>query len=434
MKRKHHQSYNALIFILLWTACQAALAGKPVKVISADPAESFQDRTEVVTITGSGFDTRDGAVTAINFLLPCTTDPCTTETGGVTVEPENWVVNSTEEIVATVKIDVGAKIDSRDIEVRMTRGRGGKGTTLFKVWSADACDRDGDGWLKDSQACDKSGYEGIDCNDQDPDVQACEPPDGGAAFTEVNIRVGYVDAQSLLLLEEASPYTGNPEHPFGDGWINWDTNTLTEVPRPCRVLQSNNGPGAGRYDCFEDASNGSQWPHGGRVSLPISNFSWQPAQPPKRGWKNPELCNLLAQFDDLTFGATRYQIHFTQGCTSGSDGVDCPMHVQIASYSGASSPGDKEVVQLHDFHDWPGYPDIGRLNVRGVVDQQSILFPPASGNETNVFTENQELVIEQIQVAFESVKNGALLANCETVPGTLGGLEFWTWPEPYAPQ
>ena len=106
----------------------------------------------------------------------------------------------------------------------------------------------------------------------------------------------------------------------------------------------------------------------------------------------------------------------------------------MASYSGASNPGDNQVVQLHDFHDQEGYPDIGRLNVRGVVDPESILFPPATANETNVFTEHQELVIEQILVAFESVKNGALLARCETLPGAAIGFEFWTWPEPYIPQ
>jgi hypothetical protein len=436
MRTRHHNSIKVLIPLLGLAACHAALAAKPVKVQSADPAESWQNTTETVTIRGSGFDTKPDAVTAINFLLPCTTDPCTTETGGVTVEPDNWIVNSSEEIVAIVDVDEQAIVDSRDIEVLMTRGRGGKGTTLFKVWSSDPCDRDGDNWRKNNASCDLPGYEGIDCDDQDETVQACEPPDGGDTFTETIIRAGFVDAISATLLEEASPYQGPyvypDEHPFGSGWNNWDANTLTETPRPCGPLQISD-PTAGRYDCFENASNGSQWPHGGRVSINILGMAWQPAEPPKRGWKNPELCDLIESFGDLRMGATRYQIFFTEGCDYNGGNVDCPMAVGVASYSGSANPSDNEVVQLHDFHGIDGYPDIGRLVLRAFVNEDSIAFPPAGSGELNMFTEPQELVIDWLRVSFESVKNGATLAICETVPGTVSGLEVWTWPEPYQP-
>ena len=76
MRTRHHNSIKVLIPLLGLAACHAALAAKPVKVQSADPAESWQNTTETVTIRGSGFDTKPDAVTAINFLLPCTTDPC----------------------------------------------------------------------------------------------------------------------------------------------------------------------------------------------------------------------------------------------------------------------------------------------------------------------------------------------------------------------
>jgi len=430
MLNRQHTLINLLILFVGLAVCQSALGGKPVKVNSANPPEAEQNTSGLaVTISGSGFDTSPGAVTAVNFLLPCATESCS-DSGGVAVT--GFSVSSSSEIVATINVAPEAAVEYRDIEVQMTRGRGGKGTTLFKVWSSDGCDRDGDGWSRDNASCDSSGYAGIDCDDQDPDVQACAPPGGSGTFTEVNIRVGFFDPATADLLEDASPWVKDAtSHEFGDGWINWDNNTLTDddLPRPCRVLQVQmNGEGAGRYDCFEDASNGSQWPHGGQVSIPISGMQWQQSPPPRRGWKNPELCDeLLFQFDDLTFGATRYQVLFTDGCTDAS----CPMHVSMSSYSGAS--GDSGVVQLHDFHDLAGYPDIGRIKIFAIVDQDSIVFPPTSSDELNVFAAPQELEIEQIQVSFESVKSGALVAICETAPGAVSGLEFWTWPEPYSP-
>jgi hypothetical protein len=402
------------------------MAARPVKVNSVNPSEANQFDRVTVTINGSGFDTRPEAVEAINFLLPCDPDSeeTCTETGGV--EVEGWDVPSDKKINATVRILGTAIIDVRDVEVLIKGGRGGKGTTLFNVWSADTCDQDGDGWNRSNASCDADDYLGIDCDDKDPVVQSCEPPGGGSTFTQVNIRVGYFDADTGGSLEDASPWTGDPDyHEFGDGWINWDANTLTDddLPRPCRALWMNDPNGASRYDCFEDASNGSDWPHGGRISLDISGgMGWVEAPPPRRGWKKPELCAQIDLMSDLIFGVTRYQIHITDGCTSDGIDVDCPISVKTASYSGSADPEDDDYFRLHDF------PDIGRLVVHGIVDPESVVFPPAGSNELNVFTEAQELVIDKFRVSFESVKNGALLAICETST-PISGIQVWTFPE-----
>jgi len=117
-----------------------ALAARPVKVTSADPAEAPQHSTEIVTIYGSGFEV--GAVTDINFLLPCDKEPCT-ETGKVNTI--DWEVHSSKKIVAIIEIEELAVIEFRDIEVKMTGRRGGKGTTLFKVISSDSAVPNNDG-------------------------------------------------------------------------------------------------------------------------------------------------------------------------------------------------------------------------------------------------------------------------------------------------
>ena len=119
-------SLTALFFLL--TICHAAQGAKPVKVTSADPAEAPQATPELtVVINGSGFDS---TVSSVKFLLPCSADICT-ETGGV--EVSDYVVNNSKIITATLTITDTAIVAYRDIEVRMSRGRGGKGTTLFRV-------------------------------------------------------------------------------------------------------------------------------------------------------------------------------------------------------------------------------------------------------------------------------------------------------------
>ncbi len=117
--------------LLILAASQVAMAAPPVRVESATPSEAEQQTTGLeITIGGSGFDTAPGAVTSVRFLLPCEAEPCT-DTGGVDVT--TFTVPSKKKIIATIDVGEFAIVDFRDIEVQMTRGRGGKGTTLFSV-------------------------------------------------------------------------------------------------------------------------------------------------------------------------------------------------------------------------------------------------------------------------------------------------------------
>lgn len=122
------------ILILLLATCHAVMAAPPVKVESADPPEAEQATFGLqVRIGGSGFDTEPGAVTAVRFVLPgCVEqDRSLCPTGGVAATVID--VPNRKTIVAVVDVDDLAIVAERDIEVSMTRGRGGKGTTLFRV-------------------------------------------------------------------------------------------------------------------------------------------------------------------------------------------------------------------------------------------------------------------------------------------------------------
>jgi len=127
MNCKHHRLMSILILLLSLVVCHTAMAARPVTVSSADPAEAPQGLALDVTISGNGFD---DTVYELNFLLPCSSEPCT-DTGGVTTS--NIRVHGSKELVATVTIADDAVVEFRDIQVKMSGGRGGKGTTLFKV-------------------------------------------------------------------------------------------------------------------------------------------------------------------------------------------------------------------------------------------------------------------------------------------------------------
>ena len=133
MNSKHHRLIYTLVLLTAMVLWQSANAARPVRVTAADPAEAEQGTTLEVTISGSGFDTAAGAVHEVNFLLsPCTVEPCPEDpTGGV--RTTGWSVPNSKTIKATVEIDDLATVELRDIEVKMSRGRGGKGTTLFRV-------------------------------------------------------------------------------------------------------------------------------------------------------------------------------------------------------------------------------------------------------------------------------------------------------------
>ena len=102
-----------------------------VKVTSADPAETSQGTISLdVTVNGSGFNTS----AAVRFLVAGTAD-----TGGVTVK--RVVFKSSKQLIATIDVAANATVNKFDIEVALSDGRKGKGTTLFMVKAAptDPC-------------------------------------------------------------------------------------------------------------------------------------------------------------------------------------------------------------------------------------------------------------------------------------------------------
>jgi len=405
MKNKYHGIFNIAVLIVGMGGYQMAFAAKPLTVTSAFPAEAQQGQTLYVTVGGSGFD---ATVNEVNFLVPCDTDTCDPEnTGGVTTD-DITVINS-KELKVRVMINKDATAVLRDIEVKSSRGRGGKGTTLFKV-------------------------------QQSQELQ----------FTPVGIDVEFQDSLGNTL-EKANPWngpypnvtTGEARHPWtSQNWSwatggafffdNWDANDLAVVPRPC--LYTTVGalpPTGGRYDCFE--GGGETWPHGGRMSIDLSDLVWVEAEPPRKGWRNPELCNLVnepeswAEFDVgsqayyLRFGVTRYQIYFMDGC----DSYACNISMRAMSYSGTfTGQPDTQLVQLHPFHDLPGFPDIGKLSVSAWVRDGFTArdLGPTAGNELNVFSVEQDIPIARLSIQFASVKNGSTVATCEAA---VGRGELW---------
>jgi len=94
-----------------------------VQVTSADPASAVQGTSSLnVTINGSGFDSS----AAVKFLVAGTA-----ETGGITVK--KVTVRSAKRLIATIDVADTAIVNKFDIEVTLSSGRKGKGTTLFTV-------------------------------------------------------------------------------------------------------------------------------------------------------------------------------------------------------------------------------------------------------------------------------------------------------------
>lgn len=110
----------------------AGLAFAQVQVTSADPASAIQGTVSLdVTINGSGFDSS----AAVNFVVAGTA-----ETGGITVKKVS--VRSSKRLIATIDVADTAIVNKFDIEVTLSSGRKGKGTTLFTVLrkANDPCD------------------------------------------------------------------------------------------------------------------------------------------------------------------------------------------------------------------------------------------------------------------------------------------------------
>ena len=251
-----------------------------------------------------------------------------------------------------------------------------------------------------------------------------------AVFTPVEISAEIYEFGSSEAVEYASPYVGDG-HPwtgigerqghFTDaGTYNfdaWDNNELLNVPRRCQVTYAGNPPTGGRYDCFgpdDDVLN-----HGGLISIPLAGMTWDNATYSSNGEliDDQGFCGLLneMQGDFLEFGATRYSIWFHDGCPN--EYGKCPIEVRTLSYSGAGGRNSGGNVQLHPFHDLPDrMPGIGRMPLTGIVNGGPN-FANLDGDELNVFTRPQDLLIGELSISFYAVKNGALVATCEADTG-----------------
>lgn len=118
----NHFSSRIWFFALLLFVSSLAQA-QDVEVNSADPSSAQQGTVDLdVEIAGSGFDNS----AAVEFFVTGTTNP-----GGITVK--NVKVRGNKKIIATIDVDDAAIVDEFDIEVSLSRGRKGKGTTLFSV-------------------------------------------------------------------------------------------------------------------------------------------------------------------------------------------------------------------------------------------------------------------------------------------------------------
>lgn len=100
--------------------------GKKVNVESAFPNSVVQTQEEDVTILGSGFD--NGST--VRFLVTGTDDEMQAEVG-----PAEYI--SPNELKVNIKTNGSTATVDYDIEVQASSGRKGKGTTLFKVESAE---------------------------------------------------------------------------------------------------------------------------------------------------------------------------------------------------------------------------------------------------------------------------------------------------------
>jgi hypothetical protein len=118
---------NLAVSVVSLLVCALAPAGfayaQQVSVTAADPSAAEQGTISLdVAVSGSGFNSS----ASVKFLVTGTTD-----TGGITVK--KVVVNSAKKLTATIDVAETAVVNKFDIEVALSNGRKGKGTTLFTV-------------------------------------------------------------------------------------------------------------------------------------------------------------------------------------------------------------------------------------------------------------------------------------------------------------
>ncbi len=128
--KTYYRAAQTILWLLMLALSPFGLAHAQVQVTSADPSSTVQGTVSLdVTINGSGFDSSAD----VKFLVTGTTD-----SGGITVKKVS--VRNSRRLVATIEVADTAVVNKFDIEVTLSSGRKGKGTTLFAVQAkTDAC-------------------------------------------------------------------------------------------------------------------------------------------------------------------------------------------------------------------------------------------------------------------------------------------------------
>ncbi len=123
MKFRNYSKTAYFVLIVLGIAGISTAQAQQVAVKSADPNTAEQATVNLdVKITGRGFSS--GANVA--FFVTGTTNP-----GGITVNAVT--VHGSKNLTANIDVAADAEIADFDIEVSLSSGRRGRGTTLFSV-------------------------------------------------------------------------------------------------------------------------------------------------------------------------------------------------------------------------------------------------------------------------------------------------------------
>lgn len=124
MKSPKSKPYFALIAAVGCLTAWSTVQAQGVKVNKVTPPEAEQTQTLDILIDGGGFD--DGST--VTFFVAGTTTP----SGKIVVNGPTQALTS-KQLKANITIAGDADINDYDVEVKNTRGRRGKGNTLFKV-------------------------------------------------------------------------------------------------------------------------------------------------------------------------------------------------------------------------------------------------------------------------------------------------------------
>ncbi|MGD8358240.1 MAG: hypothetical protein PVG42_09315, partial [Lysobacterales bacterium] len=132
--KNHRLTFPAIVVLAIWAVAFAQIVmakGPPnkVEVTAANPSEATQGQELDVVISGSGFDSGS----SVSYLVTGTKDD-----SQVDVLSVEYI--SDTELKTRIRPKDAALVTDYDIEVQSSSGRKGKGTTLFRVKSAQCYD------------------------------------------------------------------------------------------------------------------------------------------------------------------------------------------------------------------------------------------------------------------------------------------------------